>query len=385
MGSTHNDRFRGWALYLGCWVLVALLFAFGRATDPGSPAVSGFAIGSELCRWLLWAALAPGILRATQWISSRRGSVTGHPIGKAVLHGFSALVFSSFATVLLTLTFAGLQLLQGSGPLGAERLQAALDRVPPFYNLLTYLAIAAAIHTGRFFDRSRGRAMRTTALEAQLAQARLQALKAQLHPHFLFNTLNAISALMHRDVESADRMIALLSDLLRVSLDKDDRHQVSLREELAILERYLAIERIRFRDRLRIEIDVERPCYDALIPRLILQPLVENSVIHGIALQSTAGLISIRARRTGNRLSVTVADDGPGLLEESPLKEGVGLSNTRARLAELYGSDHRLTLERATVGGLEVGIEVPFEFQPRFPDGSESATSGDGTQDPDDS
>ncbi len=362
-----HDRTRGWGwiLYLCAWVLIALLFAFGRSPGPGASSVTGWVVTAELCRWLLWAALAPGILRSTRWIARRRGAFFS-PVGKTLLHGLAALAFTLAATGVLTLAFTGLRAAQG-GSAGDGSIEAAFHQAPLFYNLLTYLVLVTAILAARSFDRSRGRALRTTALEAQLAQARLQALKAQLHPHFLFNTLNAISALMHRDVESADRMIALLSDLLRVSLDKDDRHQVSLREELEILERYLAIERIRFRDRLRIEIDVERPCYDALVPRLILQPLVENSVIHGIALQSTAGLIAIRARRKGNRLAVSVADDGPGLLEEPPLREGVGLSNTRARLAELYGSDHRLALERAAVGGLEVNIEVPFEQQPRFP------------------
>ena len=364
--STTHDRTRGWVFYLFGWVLVALLFALGRSPEPTVSAVSWWVFAAELCRWMLWAALVPGVVRATRWIGSRRGALSGHPVGQLALHASVALAFTLFATGTLTLAFVGLGAAQG-GPGGDGLLRPAFQQASLSYHLLTYLAIAIAIFAARCFDRSRGRALRTTALEAQLAQARLQALKAQLHPHFLFNTLNAISALMHRDVDSADRMIALLSDLLRVSLDKDDRHQVSLREELEILERYLAIERIRFRDRLRVEIDVERPCYDALVPRLILQPLVENSVIHGIALQSTAGLIAIRARRKGNRLAVSVSDDGPGLLEEPPLREGVGLSNTRARLAELYGSDHRLALERAAVGGLEVIIEVPFEQQPRFP------------------
>ena len=358
MELSAENRTRGWFLYAAGWGLIGLLFAFrSPVSDPAE--ISWPPILSEVGRWLLWGALAPLIYRSIRWASGRSHSLLANPVGQLVTRVGLAVGFTGLFT---GLDYAKRSLIELAG--------YALPnpgRGLPVYDFLVYLCIAAAIHTDHYLDRSRGRAMQTSALEAQLAQARLQALKAQLHPHFLFNTLNAISALMHRDVESADRMIALLSDLLRVSLDKDERHQVSLREELEILERYLAIERIRFRDRLTIDTDVENVCHDALVPRLILQPLVENSIIHGIALQSTAGLIAIRARRKGNRLAVTIADDGPGLLDDQPLREGVGLSNTRARLAELYGSDHRLTLARAAHGGLEVGIEVPFEHQPRFP------------------
>ncbi len=202
-------------------------------------------------------------------------------------------------------------------------------------------------------------------LESQLAQANLRMLKMQLHPHFLFNTLNAISSLMHSDVEAADRMIVRLSDLLRMALEKDDRHQVPLESELDFLHRYLAIEQIRFRDRLKVDIDVEPVCLPAQVPRLILQPLVENAIRHGIAMRSAAGRLAIRARRRGARLELSVADDGPGLPPNRPLRPGVGLANTQARLAQLYGGDGSLELVDGEGGGFEVVVEIPFEKQPR--------------------
>lgn len=361
--ASAESRLRGWLLYFCGWLLIGVLFAFRLPNQGSFEDVPWPLVISELGRWLLWGLLAPWIAKAIKWISERSTGSSG--LGGLAQLMLNVPVAVGFTTAFAALDFLKRKLIELAGfDLPDPRLGVGLLT----YDLLIYLCIAAAIYAGRILDRSRGRAVHTSALEAQLAQARLQALKAQLHPHFLFNTLNAISALMHRDVESADRMIALLSDLLRVSLENDDRHQVPLKEELEILERYLAIERIRFRDRLKIEIDVEPSCREVLVPRLILQPLVENSIIHGIALQSTAGLISIQARRKGNRLAVAVADDGPGLMDGQPLREGVGLSNTRGRLAELYGNDHRFHLGRAPVGGLEVTLEVPFELTPRFSD-----------------
>ncbi|MCG8458675.1 MAG: histidine kinase, partial [Holophagales bacterium] len=233
------------------------------------------------------------------------------------------------------------------------------------YNLVVYFGIMATIQAFLYHTRFRRRELKASRLEAQLAMARLEVLKMQLHPHFPFNTLNAISALMHRDVHAADRMITLLSDLLRLSLDKDDRHQVPLGNELEFLERYLAIEKIRFRDRLVVRMDIDPSCLEAQVPRLILQPLVENSIRHGIAVHSAASLVAVRARRKGNRLDLSVSDDGPGMSSGKPSREGVGLANTRARLEQLYGDDHRFALERAETGGLRVHMEIPFEEAPR--------------------
>lgn len=341
------DQRVGWTLYVSAWILIASMF-FAYA-DPGAAYPLSFG--------LFGAAAGPLLYRLILQFEGR-GRLT-----RLLLLGLLAPALTGLSWALEGV----LTMLRGSPwPTGLD----AAGR-----HLLLYGALASGVHSFVYLQRSRGHAMHTSNLQAQLAEARLQSLKAQLHPHFLFNTLNAISALMHRDVDSADRMIALLSDLLRASLDQDERHEVSLKEELAILEKYLAIERIRFRDRLTVEIDVEPECQVAMVPRLILQPLVENSIIHGIALHSTAGLIAIRARRKGNRLTLAVSDDGPGLINHDPSSEGVGLSNTRRRLAELYGTDHRFALQRAPLGGLEVLLEMPFEHRPRFPTDRRQASS----------
>lgn len=207
----------------------------------------------------------------------------------------------------------------------------------------------------------RERELAATRLAEQLAQANLQMLKMQLHPHFLFNTLNAISSLMHADADAADRMISRLSDLLRMALEKDDRPRARLKSELDFLRRYLDLEQIRFRDRLEVTIDVAPECASALVPRLILQPLVENAIRHGIAMRSAAGRLSIRAERRGDRMILDVADDGPGLPAGREPHLGVGLANTLARLEQLYGDDATLELVNAEEGGLIVHLELPFE------------------------
>jgi two-component system LytT family sensor kinase len=199
-------------------------------------------------------------------------------------------------------------------------------------------------------------------LKTQLAQAQLQALRTQLQPHFFFNTMNTIAMLV-RNKEDAEaiRVLAGLSDLLRHVLDDARADEVPLREELDFLQRYLAIEQIRFRDRLRTDISVDPNVLDALVPNLMLQPLVENAVRHGIARRAAAGRVCVSARRDTESLVLTVQDDGPGLPEDWSLDDaGVGLVNTRRRLAQLYGGDARLTVENAADGGVRAEVVLPY-------------------------
>jgi two-component system, LytTR family, sensor kinase len=191
----------------------------------------------------------------------------------------------------------------------------------------------------------------------------------QLNPHFLFNTLHAISALMHKDVEAADCMIARLSDLLRYALESTDAQEVPLKQELAFLERYLEIEQTRFGDRLVVRKQIDPLALEALVPTLILQPLVENAIRHGIEPHARRGEIRLSARRDAGMLHLEVRDNGGGLITAngSP-EEGVGLSNTRARLAELYGDRHRFEFRNADQGGLIVHLVIPcrLESTPEF-------------------
>jgi LytS/YehU family sensor histidine kinase len=196
-------------------------------------------------------------------------------------------------------------------------------------------------------------------------QAELQALKMQLHPHFLFNTLHSISALLHQDVNAADRMIARLGEFLRLTLDNSGENEVTLQQEMAFLKCYLDIERIRFQDRLTVHYDVDPETLDALVPNLVWQPIVENAIRHGIAPRSDPGQIDIRCRRLGAKLQLQVKDDGPGLQETSgsggPVNRGVGLANTRERLKQLYGRNHWFGMCNGLDKGLVVTLEIPFK------------------------
>ncbi len=353
-----------WILFLGAWTLIGILFVGPSVVQPIAEGtqIPWSKVSSVLVGWYLWGLLFPLI-----WLLARRlpferrswlrWSLLNLGLGLAVSSLYAVLAFVKTEII----QAIGTGQLSFATPMVRRHLLAGIA-----YYVLVYFVIVAVIHAISFYDKYRERELNASRLEGQLALARLQMLKAQLHPHFLFNTLNAISALMHRDVDAADRMITQLSDLLRLSIDQDDRHQVSLGCELDFLDRYLAIEKIRFRDRLAVEKDVEPPCLQAQVPRLILQPLVENAIRHGIAMRSAAGQVTIRASCKGSRLEIVVADDGPGLSVGRGLREGVGLANTRARLEQLYGNDYRFELVNADGGGLQAVIEIPFETQARL-------------------
>lgn len=369
MHESSRPRQSGWrfGLYAGGWTLVGLFFVSPiiaqalaiQADIPWGKVVSTF------LDWYIWGLLFPLIW----WVSDRFPFEVRKLLPRVPIHLACGLVVSLLFVVLMTIKdslLAGL----GSGEVSFSNLHGVsgylLGGIEVF--LLPYFAIVAFLHAVSYYNKYRERQLKTTRLEAQLALAHLDMLKMQLQPHFLFNTLNAISALMHRDVDAADRMISLLSDLLRFSLEKDDRHQVSLQSELEFLNRYLAIEKIRFRDRLTIDVDVDPECMPAQVPRLILQPLVENSIKHGIAMRSAAGRIGIRGRHSGDRLQIQISDDGPGLTG-SAIREGIGLANTRARLEQIYGTDHHFELRNGDTSGVLAHLEIPFEETARIPTG----------------
>jgi LytS/YehU family sensor histidine kinase len=229
-----------------------------------------------------------------------------------------------------------------------------------YYLLLFWLSLGIA-QALDFYRKYRERELQASRLEAQLALAQLQVLKMQLQPHFLFNTLNAISALIHQDVEVADCMIARLGELLRTTLENAGTQEVSLREELEFIGPYLEIEKARLGPRLTVGFDVDPAVMDALVPNLLLQPLVENAIRHGIAPQTGTGRIEIAASREGNLLELRVRDNGRGL--SSNYREGVGVRNTRARLCQLYGATQTFTLHNHPEGGVLVTVGLPFREQ----------------------
>ena len=225
----------------------------------------------------------------------------------------------------------------------------------------TYLPIVLIAHVASYYLRFRERELRTSQLRAQLEKARLQALKSQLQPHFLFNTLNSISALMLTDVEAADRMITRLGDLLRISLETAGTQMTTLSRELEFVNCYIEIEKVRFEERLKVIVEVAPETLDASVPHLLLQPLVDNAIKHGISRLAAGGEIRIAAAKFDGDLHLEVRDSGPGFCESShSSSRGVGLRNTRERLETIYGQNQSVELLTLPEGGAVARVSIPF-------------------------
>jgi len=229
-------------------------------------------------------------------------------------------------------------------------------------DLMVYFAVLGSGVARDYFLRYRARLQETAKLREQLAQARLDALRTQLNPHFLFNTLNAVSALVERDPRGVRRMIARLSDLLRYTLDESTEQEVPLDRELDLLGEYIELMQIRFQGKLNVAVRVDDDARRALVPNLILQPILENAIKHGVGQQAGIGQIEIAARRSDGDLVVAISDNGPGPGAENA--SGVGLKNTDARLRQMYGERYRASLAPAEGGGTVAAIVVPFHTQP---------------------
>lgn len=226
------------------------------------------------------------------------------------------------------------------------------------YLLIIYLAFVAIVHSIRLVRRYEER-------ERLLAQAQVRALKAQLNPHFLYNTLNAVSEFAYKDAAVAERLITMLSDLLRLSFAGGDAAKVPLADELAFVRRYLDIQQLLLEDRLQVRYAIEPEALDAQVPNFILQPLVENAVVHGISRRAATGHIEVGGKVVDGRLRLWVSDDGPGLFGASPRRHGIGLSHTRERLNQLYGSEQALEIDSPEGGGYHARLCLPFE-KPRL-------------------
>jgi len=352
--------FRWWhpVAFLGFWTLVGLAFAgqlYLTQTKLGTPVPWHFAVTRSLADWYVFALLALPALRL-----ARR-----FPLGDAparwlvILHLVASVVFS----LVWMLLRAGVAVWLERQPF-AETLRHALVATLVF-NVLVYWVVVVVAQAADLYHRYRDRERRGLDLEKRLAESRLLALQMQLNPHFLFNALHGVSALMYRDVDAADRMLVRLSELLRHALDRSDAQQVPLRDELAFLDRYLELEQIRFAGRLRVRHEIDDACRDALVPNLILQPLVENAIKHGLASQVKAGIITLRARQPApRRLRLEVEDNGRGLIPGQTPEDGIGLANCRARLQQLYGDQGRIEIAGGADGGVRVTIEVPWLESP---------------------
>jgi two-component system, LytTR family, sensor kinase len=357
--TSGGRRLRGFLVATGLATAIGLLFAAQwvlSGSVVGNAVTWPYALAWVLPDWYLWAALCPLAFA----LAARFPVTAGARAHAAILHialGTAISVFHAglFALVTWRLPWASI------AHLSLGQLAANLVRKKGLTNLLVYFLLVGVEHALAFRRREAERALRASRLEGELARAHLQTLRMQLHPHFLFNALHAISELIHRDTRAADRMVSRLGDMLRATLESDGKDEVPLRHELDLLERYLDIERVRFRDRLEVSVEIAPDCLDAAVPSLILQPLVENAIHHGIASRPGASRVEIRAERTGASLVLRVSDDGLGLSPDAPAPPpGIGLSNSRARLAQLYGQRQRLELRNGHGRGLEVILEIPY-------------------------
>jgi sensor histidine kinase YesM len=311
-----------------------------------------------------WALLTPAILfLARRFVFERKAWL--RPL---VIHVVSASFFSLFALVVYVLLR---KLLLWNDPLAMSPVKAFQNlAVAEFHaGILNYAAVIGINYALDYYRKYREGELAAAQLESQLAQAQLEALRKQLQPHFLFNTLNTVAILIDEDTQAARNMLVQLSDLLRATLDSSKSHEVPLKQELEFIEGYLEIERMRFHDRLTIRMEIDPKALNARVPDLILQPIVENAIRHGIARHSEAGLIEIRAERFNGSLHLQVRDNGGGLHLEpnKPLQGGVGIANTQARLAQLYGANHSFEMQNVAEGGLCVRITIPFHTETLAP------------------
>ena len=357
----HRWRFSSfWWLVTAFWLFIALASALEMALLQSADI--GQALFAALVRLAPWTFLTPLIvwtcsaytLERSTWKRSLSVHLAVCALSFAIVGAFAYLSPPS-----PSLTRPDRAESRRANREPRDAAYVVLRRIT--YQMPIFWGLVGVAHALRFYERTKARERREAELEARLAQARLQALRMQLNPHFLFNTLNSIASLVH-ELPQAEEMIEALSDLLRLTLNASDRQEVTLREEFHFLERYLLIEQIRFGERLCVEKQIDVAALDALVPILILQPLVENAIKHGIESQIAPGVIQVTAERVGKSLLLRVKDNGRGLASspKGPLKEGVGLSNTRSRLKELYGGRASLELQPGKAGGFSAEIRMPW-------------------------
>ena len=356
---------------VGGWTLVAALFAahnYLSGTAEGRPVTVAQALWWSVAEWYTWALVTPLVLwlvRRTRAAERPRLSTlaTLAALGLGVAALQVAIEYG--ADRLAVLLFGNVDLSVGVWLSDGVR-RAALDLayfVPRKigFSYVTFCALVFVILAADYYRLYRDRELRAARLEGALAQAQLRALQAQLQPHFLFNTLNTIATLIPEDPAAAEELVESLGELLRAALRDGGRDEIPLRQELELLEQYLGIQERRFHDRLRVERVFAPDLGDAMVPPLILQPLVENAIRHGIAARPGGGAVTVRTERGDDTLLLTVEDDGPGFRPgKDAASTGVGLANTRARVDQLYGGKATLETGNRMGGGAYVALTLPL-------------------------
>ena len=370
-GDFRRRRGAIWVSFVLLWLALGLFSAgiflvpFSRARRSAPPGLLSPVLRSYLGQvvvWIAWITLVP----AAQWLR-RRWPVERGAFKRALPVHLTAIVLLGAAhSVMVILT--DWVVVQAGQPFAEGELPVLLVywwiRDLPFCALFyaMVLGIGSALDYYRQF---RERQLRASQLEAQLAQAELQMLKMQLHPHFLFNTLNGITGLVRdNDNAAAVQMLVGLSDLLRQTIDSAGKQEVRLSEELEWLGLYLKLQQVRFSDRLRVRLTAAPETLDAMVPNLITQPLIENAIRHGLSSRAAPGSVCLSAQRTTSRLELRVSDDGVGLPEGWQLEgsKGVGLLNTKARLQQLYGQDFLFEVRNREQGGVEALLSIPLHW-----------------------
>jgi two-component system LytT family sensor kinase len=360
MSSKAGALFNNWIsrilLAAVLWTCVGLIFALPNLMGPAD---WRRVLLSSLAMWWSWGLLAFFIVLVDLQLP-----FPGEQLRRRMA---AHLPLSLFFTSLLVYVLAVVQAL-----LGLQSWRILLDgRLLPnalrgglLWNWLIYWVIVGAWQAYRYYQRYLSSELDRERLERQFSEARLNALRMQLNPHFLFNALNTISAQVERDPRLARRMIEHLGDLLRLSLESKDKQEVALAEEMEFLEHYLAIQKIRFGDHLRIELAIAPEVKLATVPSLFLQPLVENAIRHGVSRRASGGTVGIFASRIDNRLKIRVLDDGVGLPPHwNPETSGLGLSVTKQRIAGLYpNGTSQFVIRNQECGGTEVEIDLPFRM-----------------------
>jgi two-component system LytT family sensor kinase len=357
-----NWRTAAGALGVGLIGALAVTLVFAAQMAANGTGSSWIAtIVPNALHWGIWAVFAPALLLVT-----RRAPIgVGHRLGRPLLWVALGIIFSlsqSALAVLISWTFGWPVLgVYATGPTSLGPLLRTKMISYFAFNMLTFAVIAGTLHAILYYRDLRIRQLEHADLQTRVARAELGLLRMQLQPHFLFNTLHTASALMERDVLGARRVLAALGDLLRLSIAQMAHPEVCLREELEFLARYVAIQHERFRDRLAVHVEATEDLLDALVPSLLLQPLVENAIRHGIEPYTRAGHVWICATRDGDCLALTVHDDGPPVATSTRLpSSGMGLTNLSARLQRLYGSAHEFHAARDPDGVFRVSIRLPY-------------------------
>jgi two-component system, LytTR family, sensor kinase len=348
-------RLKEWLIVFGVSTGIGLLFVFqnyvGMSQETAQYKWNELVVGL-LSYWYVWALLFPFIV----WLA-RHNPLEAGPTTRILRWHIPAFIFVPVLHIALYALF--LHAVDGD-----ERpylnTSIMLMKSGLFFRYLTYAFLLATSYSIDYYRHYKDRELRTSRLEAKLVEAQLQALKSQIHPHFLFNTLNAISSLMHKDVEAADEAISRLADLLRATLEVNGAQEVTLRQELDLLKQYIEIEKLRLGERLRVTMEVPQEADHAMVPNLLLQPIVENAIRYGVATQSRTGTVTVSARCMEAKLELRVSDDGPGLPEN--FEEGIGLGNTKARLRQLYGMNQSFLMTKGASGGLCVTLQIPLRI-----------------------